>query len=197
MTPRLRRFAFMAHVTFSLGWFGAVVAYFALAFAGLTSSDVLLARSAYLSMEVLGWWVVIPLSLSALGSGLVLSLGTEWGLFRHYWVTTKFLMASVGSIILLTHMRVVGQMSQVARATSFSTGAFGGLRIQLVVHAAGGLLVLAAATALSVYKPWGMTPYGARRTWEAAAPVRAVEGPGPDSRRWLYGFLGILGLGTV
>jgi len=35
-----------------------------------------------------------------------------------------------------------------------------------VVHAAGGLLVLLVLTILSVYKPRGMTRYGARRQSE-------------------------------
>ena len=140
MSPRLRKFAFTAHVTFSMGWLGSVVAYLALAFAGLTTQDVPLARSAYLSMELVGWWVIVPFSLAALTTGLVQSLGTEWGLFRHYWITVKFLLAAVGSLVLVTHMRVVSQMSGIARATSFTAGDFGGLRVQLVVHAVEAFL---------------------------------------------------------
>jgi len=86
MTPRLRKFAFTAHITISIGWLGAVVAYLALAIAGLTSQDAQTVRAAYLSMELIGWFVIVPFSLVALFSGLVQSLGTQWGLFRHYWI---------------------------------------------------------------------------------------------------------------
>jgi hypothetical protein len=147
MTPGLRKAAFLAHVTFSLGWLGAVAAYLALAVSGLTGRDAALARSAYVSMELIGWAVIVPLSLAALVSGLVQSLGTEWGLFKHYWIVAKFVMASVGSVILLLHMRVVGQMSGIARTTALSPGDFGDIRVSLVVHAVGGLLLLLAATA--------------------------------------------------
>ncbi len=37
-------------------------------------------------------------------------------------------------------------------------------RLSLVVHAAGGLLVLPAATVLAAYTPRGLTRYGHRRT---------------------------------
>jgi hypothetical protein len=185
MTPRVRKAAFLAHVSFSVGWMGAVVAYLALAWNGLQGGDAELARSAYLSMELIGWSVVVPLSLATLASGLVQSLFTEWGLFRHYWITAKFLMASVGSVILLVHMRAVGQMAGFARTTSLSAGDFADLRISLVVHALGGFLLLLAATALSIYKPWGMTPYGRRK---------ALGGESnPGSRRGVYIVLGIVG----
>jgi hypothetical protein len=54
MTPRLRKFALTAHITFSVGWLGAVVAYLALAIAGLTSHDVSMVSAAYLSLELIG-----------------------------------------------------------------------------------------------------------------------------------------------
>jgi hypothetical protein len=182
MSPRVRKVAFLTHVVLSVGWMGAVVAYLTLAWSGLRGRDAELARSAYLSMELIGWSVIVPLSLATLASGLLQSLGTEWGLFRHHWISVKFLMASVGSVILLVHMRAVGQMAGFARTTSLSAGEYGDLRISLVVHAVGGLLLLLTTTALSVYKPWGLTPYGRRRQAEGAL-----------RRRGLYIVLGIVG----
>lgn len=105
--------------------------------------------------------IIVPLSLAALVTGLLQSLGTEWGLFRHYWIVAKFVLTIGAIIVLLLHMPTVSRMSGVAREMTLSSVAFSALRIQLTVHAAGGLLVLVAATALSVYKPWGRTPFGA------------------------------------
>ncbi len=90
MTTQLRKVALLAHITFSIGWFGAVVPYIALVIAGLTSHNVRLVRAVYLSMELIGWYVIVPFSFAALLSGLIQSLGTQWGLFRHWWVLTKF-----------------------------------------------------------------------------------------------------------
>jgi len=160
MNPSLRKFALTAHVTLSVGWLGAVAAYLALAVVGLTSQDAQMVRAAYLSMEVIGWFVIVPFSLAALLAGLVESLGTPWGLLRHWWVLVKFLLTTAATIILLWHMQAVTRVSGVAADIGLSATDFRALRIQLVVHAGGGLLVLLAATVLSVYKPWGMTPYG-------------------------------------
>ena len=123
-------------------------------------------RAAYLSMELIGWFVIVPFSLATLLIGLAQSLGTQWGLFRHYWILVKFLLTTTATIVLLRHLPAVSRMSGVAAETTLSSGDFRALRIQLVVHAAGGLLVLLAATTLSVYKPWGMTPYGRRKQHE-------------------------------
>jgi hypothetical protein len=147
MTPRLRKFALTLHVTFSVGWLGAVVAYLALAIAGVASheAEAEVVRSAYFAMELTGWFVIVPLSLAALLTGLVQSLGTEWGLFRYYWVLVKCVLTVGAVTILLLHMPAVSRRAGVTSE---------------VIHAGGGLLVLLATTALSVYKPWGKTKYG-------------------------------------
>src|SRR5262249_62101657 len=116
---------------------GAVLVYLALALGGLKSNDLELARSAYISMELVGWAVIVPLSLVTLLSGLLQSLGTEWGLFRHYWIVVKFVLATAGSLVLLVPMRGVGPMSGGGRTTSPFAGGVGGRRRQPVGHAAG------------------------------------------------------------
>ena len=92
MTLGLRKSALTAHVTSSIGWLGAVGGFLALAVAGLTSQDAQMVRAACLAMELIGWFVIVPSSLASLPAGLVMSLGTEWGLFRHYWVLAKVLI---------------------------------------------------------------------------------------------------------
>ncbi|MBA3519246.1 MAG: hypothetical protein H0T75_16780, partial [Rhizobiales bacterium] len=92
MTPSLRKFALAAHVTASVGLLGAVAGFLALAVAGLTSKDPQMVRAAYLATELTASFVIVPLCLAALLTGLVQSLGTSWGLFRHYWVLVKLLL---------------------------------------------------------------------------------------------------------
>ena len=204
MTPRLRKFALTAHITFSVGWLGAVVPYLALAIVGLTSHDRQMVRAAYLSMELIGWFVIVPLSIAALLSGLVQSLGTPWGLFRHWWILAKFLLTTGATIVLLGHMEAVSRMSGVAAETTLSSADLRGLRIQLVVHAAGGLLVLFAVTGLSLFKPWGMTTYGRRQISQADLPSRPRGGVkltrepvfATSTPRWLR-VVGIHAIGLV
>jgi hypothetical protein len=163
MTSHLRKFALTAHVTASVGWLGAVAGFLALAVAGLNSQDAQMVRAAYLAMELIAWFVIVPLSLASLLTGLVQSLGTTWGLFRHYWVLVKLLITILATIILLVHMQPISYMGSVAAATPLSSADLRGLRTQLVADAGAALLALLVATTLSVYKPRGMTPYGRRK----------------------------------
>ena len=163
MTPLVRKFALTAHVTFSVGWLGAVAAFLALAVAGLTSQDPQVVRAAYLAMDLTAWFVIVPLSLASLVTGLVQSLGTTWGLFRHYWVLIKLVMTILATLALLVHMRPISYMARVAATTTIARADHRGVRVQLVATAGAALLVLLVATTLGVFKPRGITPYGRRK----------------------------------
>ena len=163
MTPRLRKLALTAHVTSSVGWLGAVAGFLALAVAGLTSPDAQTVRAAYLAMELTGWYVILPFSLASLLTGLVQSLGTTWGLFRHYWVLIKLLMSVVATVLLLVHLPPTSRVARAAAEATLSGDDLRGVRIQLVADAGAAVLVLLVATALSVYKPRGLTPHGWRK----------------------------------
>jgi hypothetical protein len=163
MTTRGRKFALTAHVTSSVGWFGAVAGFLALAIAGAASQDAQIVPAAYLAMDLTYWYVIVPLGLASLLTGLVSSLGTDWGLFRHYWVLVKLLLTIPLTVLLLVHTQPVSYMAREGVQRTLSSDDLGGLRIQLAAYAGAALLVLLVATALSVYRPRGMTGYGARR----------------------------------
>jgi hypothetical protein len=160
LTTRLRKLALTAHVVSSVGWLGAVTAFLALSIAGLTSKDPLTVRGAYLVMELTGWVVLVPLSLASLATGLVCSLGSAWGLFRHYWVLFKLVINLVATIVLLLYMQTLDYLGDVAAATAMTSRALSDPSPTL--HAAAALLLLLVATTLAIYKPRGMTRYGQR-----------------------------------
>ncbi|MDA1193132.1 MAG: hypothetical protein O3A46_15760 [Candidatus Poribacteria bacterium] len=166
MTPRLRKFALTAHITTSVGWLGAVAVFLAHAVVGLTSRDAQLVRAAYLATELTTWLVIVPLSLASLLTGLIQSLGTTWGLFRHYWVVIKLLLTVFATILLLIHTQPIGYVADIAAKTTMSGGDLVKVRIQLVVDAVAALLLLLIAATLSVYKPRGLTRYGWRKSHE-------------------------------
>ena len=166
MRARLRQFALTAHVVSSVGWLGAVAGFLALAIAGLTSQDAQLVRATYVAMEATGWFVLVPLAAASLLTGLVQSLGTKWGLFRHYWVVMKLLINLIASVVLVMYMQTLDSLADRARATSAS-GDLSGLQTPSpVLHAAAALLLLVVATTLAVYKPRGLTRYGWRKQRE-------------------------------
>src|SRR5713226_4683251 len=121
MTPRLRKLALTAHITVSVGWIGAVGGFLVLSIAGLTSQDAEVVRGAYVSMNLIGLFIIVPLSLAALATGLVQSLGTDWGLLRFYWVLVKLALTIGSTFLLLLH-----QFTAVARAAKLMSVAAAG-----------------------------------------------------------------------
>jgi hypothetical protein len=166
MGPALRKGVLTAHVTASVGWLGAVAASLVLAAAAMASSDELVVRGAYLLLEPLALYLLVPLSFASLLTGVIQSLGTRWGLFRHYWVVAKLLINVFASIVLLLYLRTLGYLAATA-----STGDLTSLRNPSpLLHGGVALVLLGLATVLSVFKPKGVTAHGRRRqTTERAA----------------------------
>lgn len=160
MTPSLRKFVLTAHVTSSVGWIGAVVAFLTLVVAALTTKDTQTSSAIWIALELIGWFAIVPLALASLLTGLVLSLGTKWGLFQHYWILFKLLLTIIAIIILLLNMQTVSFFAGIVTETGNAdlNGMWGEL-----IHAGGGLLVLLVTMILSVYKPRGMTQFGERK----------------------------------
>jgi hypothetical protein len=178
MPLRLRKLLLTTHILASVGWLGAVAAFLALAVAGLTSRDAQLVRGGYLVMGVLAWWIILPLCLASLATGVVQSLGTVWGLFRHYWVVVKLVINLASTLILLVHLRPIGRIVGLAAASDFVPRDHLQLRTQMAVASGLAVAALLLATVLSVYKPRGLTPYGARQR----SARRTVASP-PETAR--------------
>jgi hypothetical protein len=170
MRPRLRNFALTVHVATSVGWLGAVAAFLAVGLVGLTSQDPETVRGAYLVMEPAASFILVPLAFASIATGLVQSLGTPWGLFRHYWVLFKLLISAASTAVLLLYMDTFRAMAGVAADPAADLVDV--RNVSPVLHAAAALLLLLVATTLAVYKPRGVTPYGrrARRDGRASAP---------------------------
>lgn len=181
MSPFLRKFTLTTHVTLSVGWLGAVAGFLALAIAGLVSRDSQAVRSYYISMELVGWFVIVPACLGSLISGIIQSLGTKWGLFRHYWIVAKFILTVISTLLLLLHMKPISHLAEVAAKSTLSYADLRGLRIQLTADAAVALAVLIIAVILSIYKPWGKTKYGIRKQIEENKSSAMTENSKPKS----------------
>jgi hypothetical protein len=164
MPPGLRKFMLTAHVVASVGWLGAAAAYLVLAGDVLANQDAQTVRAAILVMELVAWFVIVPLAFASLLTGIVQSLGTTWGLFRHYWALFKFLLTIFAVFLLLEYTRSLSQLAGIAAKAALSSAELSQLKDPgHVVHSGGGLLVLVVATVLAVYKPRGMTRYGQRK----------------------------------
>jgi hypothetical protein len=163
LSPGLRKVVLITHVASSLGWFGAVAGFLALALVGMISQDREFVRAAYLAMKLIAWFVIVPFAFVSLGSGVVSSLGTKWGLFRHYWVLLKLVITAGATFLLLVHTQAIDLLASIA-AEMIVPGAYPlGVQIKLVVTSGATLVVFIMLTGLAVYKPRGLTPYGLRK----------------------------------
>lgn len=159
MSPPLRKFMLTVHVTASVGWLGAIAAFLALNVPALTGENDQVIRAAYLMMEPVATYGIVPLAVTSLLTGVLQSVGTPWGLFRHYWVAISFVLTVFATVILIGHLPALRSLADAARDPRTDVTQLGGD----LVHSVGGLAVLLIPMWLNMYKPRGLTRYGWRR----------------------------------
>lgn len=148
----VRRSLLVAHVAVSVSWLGLTVGLLALGLAAFLTGDTSMTEAATRSMKVFGDWLVVPVALLSLLSGLVLSLGTPWGLARHRWVWTKFWLTLVTAGLSIFSLRP-GINEAAAQGVA---------DINLVIAPSVATATYLFITAISVLKPWGPTRRGRR-----------------------------------
>lgn len=195
MTTALRKLMLTTHVITSVGWLGALAVFLAHALVGLISRDEQMIRATSIAMGLTAWLVILPLSITSLVTGLVQALGTVWGLFRHYWIIFKLTITAVATTVLLLKLGPITHLANEAAVATFSSADLIGLRMSLLLHAIGGLLLLLVAASLAIYKPPGLTPFGMRKQSEPSVGG-AVSGIESDSNtpRWvkLFGLIAVV-----
>jgi uncharacterized membrane protein len=167
LSPALRKFALASHLVVAIGWIGAVLVYLALATAAEMSDNPDTVRAAWIAMELSGWYVIVPLAVASLITGVIMGASTRWHLFRHYWVVFSLALTTFAAAVLVLHMPTVSSKADAARVGGpEELAALGGD----LAHPLIGLLVLLAVLVLNVYKPRGMTRYGQRKQAEERVP---------------------------
>lgn len=141
LSPGWRRAVLVVHLIAGVGWLGVAVAVLALV--------ALDSPAGYEAMLHLVEVLVLPppfaIGIAASLSGVVLGLGTKWGLFRHTWVVAKM-------VLLFAAFTLSGLLLREPLAQAVETGTAPGA---LALRASAQIAVLAAITVISVFKPWG------------------------------------------
>jgi hypothetical protein len=165
LSPTARRVLLVVHISVSVGWMGAAAAYVALNGAALTGADEQAVRAAYLMMPIVADYVLVPLAVATVVTGVALALGTTWGLLQHYWVAVSLGVTLFAAAILVLHLPAVDDMAAVAADPGKDVTALGGD----LFHSVGGLVVLTVPLVLNVVKPRGLT----RRGWRVQRDRRS------------------------
>ena len=162
MTGATRKLGLTAHIVSSVGWIGAVMASVALAVLALVAEPGVV-DAAYIAMEAIALYVLVPLSLLSLATGVIQGLGTKWGVLHHYWVVIKLCINVISSIVLLLYTQTLGAFADTA-LESYSAAQSDPSPL---LHSGIALVLLTCAAGLSVYKPRGRTRYGWRKQQQA------------------------------
>ncbi|HNM79034.1 MAG TPA: hypothetical protein PKI89_11735 [Tepidiformaceae bacterium] len=160
LSRRSRQAVLVLHIIASGAWIGIDVIVAVLVVTGWFSSDIELRSVAY---RALAHFLVLPMigsGLVCLGTGVVLGLGTKWGLIRYWWVALKLVMNVVLCILMITVLSP--GMPEVDRyGVGLITGAPSNADIQtLFFPPAVSLTALTVAVVLGVAKPWGRVRRG-------------------------------------
>jgi hypothetical protein len=167
VSPPVYKLLLAAHIIVSGGWLGIAFAKLVLAVAAATAGAPDVSNALYVSMEVVNV-AFPPAAIGTIVTGVLLSLGTKWGLLQHYWVATKLALA-VGVIVTGIALvdRLIRQSISAPSGQVVDEGTILGIASApttlLISLSVAHVLVLGAAAVVSVYKPWGKTWFGRRK----------------------------------
>lgn len=172
-----RKFVLTLHILSSVGWMGAVAVFVVLDVAALVNADSESGRLLWLALEATTWSLIIPLAIVSLTTGIVSSVGTGLGLFRHYWVLFKLVLTLLATVVLVLFTQTIDAVAETASDPSMA----GSTLPTALLHTGGGLVVLVLAAILGIYKPRGMTRYGQRRRMDLVRRPGGGSAVGPGS----------------
>jgi hypothetical protein len=144
LSPRARRALLSTHILVSVGLFGDVAGFLAVAIRAAGTDDPQVASASYEILAMFSTVFGIPLSFAALVTGIALGTGTKWGVLRYPWTITK--LALIVTVILVGSFVLGPSVEQMRDGGGGSEG-------RILLGASWDLLALGAAVVLSVFKP--------------------------------------------
>lgn len=179
LAPAWRKGVLVLHSISGIGWMGVDIAIFVLLMTARTSDDVAVVVSGFTAIRLIVPVAVPPLSLSILLTGLLLGLGTSWGLLRYWWVLVKLCLSLLMTVLVfLSLVPGVNELAKVDMTTVSADAvraSLGDAPTQLLFPPIVSFLMLGTATVLSIYKPWRRTPWSREAATERNAGLKSVE----------------------
>ncbi len=174
LSRQARKGVLAVHIACGVGWMGADVLLGVLVLAGRLSDDGNTVAAAYTAIRLVVPPVVPVLATGMLITGVLLGLGTRWGLVQWWWVVVKL---TIG--IVLTALVFVALVPSALSIPDGLTGTADHIR-DLLGRTGQDLMfppfvsfaALGFALVLSVYKPWSKTRWG-RKGSPTDAPSQA------------------------
>jgi len=180
-----RKAVLIVHIVAAGAWIGIDVVVAVLVGTAFVTDDPQTAALSYQALELFALWPMLSAGVLCLVSGVVLGLGSKYGLVRYWWVAVKLVLNVVLSTLVLVALR-----PGLYEAADYGRRLAEGLAVdpaavqQLVYPPTVSLTALAFAVILSVAKPWGLVRKRAARASAAGTrpPTSAATGPAPEPR---------------
>lgn len=157
-----RKLVLLLHIATAGTWLGIDIVLGILVLTALLSGDSLGAASAVASTGYFATWPLAVTGLLCLLTGVLLGLGSKYGLVRYWWVAVKLVINVVlVTLVLFLLIPSLGPLSADAR-DSLGTGVFSEVPFDMAFPPIVSTTAVLLATTLSVFKPWGRVRSGAR-----------------------------------
>ncbi|MFB6933778.1 DUF2269 domain-containing protein [Streptomyces chartreusis] len=173
-----RRAALVVHVVASASWVGLTLGLLALGITAAGTGSAVTVEASVRAMKLFADWLLLPVAFLTLVSGLVLSLGTQWGLARHRWVYVKFWLTLATTVATVLALRPGVNSAVAAVAAGGPLPDAGDVMMGPIVSLSAYVFM----TVISVLKPWGPTKRGrrlreadGRRSRTATKPAESAE----------------------
>jgi uncharacterized membrane protein len=152
---KTRKGFLVVHIVSAGAWIGIDVVMAVFVFTALGTDDDSIRALCYRALELFAVWPLLTTGLVCLASGVVLGLGTKYGLVRYWWVAIKLALNILLTTLILVALRP-GVIEMAEQGRRFAAGEPASLAVgDLIFPPIVSTSALLIATVLAVFKPWG------------------------------------------
>ena len=173
--PPLRKALLLTHIEAGGAWLGLDLALGAVVLTAFTA-DAASAAAGAVTLAAFATWPLIVVSLVALGTGVLLGIGSKYGLARYWWVLIKLaltlILTTLVTLVLAPGMHAIRGQGLAA----LTSGAELTMSPTMLFPPIVSTTAVTVAMALSVFKPWGRI----RRRANKASPLVKPEDAAPE-----------------
>jgi hypothetical protein len=161
LPPPRRKLLLTVHVATAVSVLGVDLVLLVLGISGMCGADP---QTVYPAAYLVATWLLAPLAVVALSTGMLLGLLTQWGLLKYWWVTIKLalttLLTGVILFVLVPRLGVAADAATALAPSPFSDTE----HLPLAIAPATGVTLLILMVVLAIYKPvWQLRSQRNRR----------------------------------
>jgi hypothetical protein len=152
---RTRKTVLVLHIVSAGAWIGLDVVMAVAVFTAFSTDNRQTEAIAYQLLELFLLWPMFVCGLASLLTGLLLGMGTKYGLVRFWWVAVKLAINLLMCTLVLVSLRP-GVHAVAERGREIAAGGSAEVEIgEMIFPPIVSPTLLLIATVLAVFKPWG------------------------------------------